>query len=263
MLSLTIINLFYIINPKNRKIPVTQYINTILSSQGALRALSNSLHETNHVDAVLFHNAVAVAEINVSDNALNEWILKAVYILSNDITNRINDIPIDGTNDFEEYLNINYIMIEDEAGLTTDATNNTSSSEEEDSNEEEDESEEEMEIPPENTSPVRVTRAPTYYSSDESRRLSDTSESQSSTEAGNATNIEAVEAVEAVEAAEATPIVPDQSNENSGGTPSDTEAALVADNSGDSGTEPINVSNESNTTSDEQATNSSTNSDIL
>lgn len=157
---------------------VSEHVVNVLHRQGALAAISAGLQAMNHPDADLFANVISVVYANTADIIINEWIIRAVLILSADINNRIDKISLTKNIDIPSYIDDNYESADDSDSESDDAEENTNEINSEEQSDsavntsqsndgtegEEDDSDAEEEQTSGSSSPVRVKRALTHYS---------------------------------------------------------------------------------------------------
>jgi hypothetical protein len=118
---------------------VTEHIVTVLHRQGALAAIASGLQMMEHSDADLFANVISVLCANSEDMIINEWIIRAVLIISADINNRINGIALSKIIDISNYIDDNYESSEDEdESVEEDDADDADDADEDDSTEDED-----------------------------------------------------------------------------------------------------------------------------
>ncbi len=230
---------------KTQEQHMIEHIIHILYYHGALTALSSALTAMNHPDAELFNDAYITLSFTREDNTLNHWMIHAILTLSSNINNRIDSINVNNANNISEYINEHYAA---EDSVTEDESDVESIKEDNDTVE--DESDTESSEMPESTSPVRMARALTHYSNESSSRKASSSEEASSNDVTPPNN---------------TPHQSDaESSVNSDGS-SESDNSATGDDLGPENpvtigdsvpSEPINVTNESNTDSVEQSGNS-------
>lgn len=203
----------YTLKPrKTAEQTVTEHIIYVLHRQGALMAISAGLSSMDHPDADLFINAISVIYANREDEVVNEWIIRAVMILSADINNRIDAIVLNKNVDILNYINDNYETKSD-SDDDSDVDDNTSDNNNSESSESSEQSEQESEnsatatsnteAPVENSgtesesdaeepqtsgssSPIRVRRALTHYSDSSSNENTGTASIPPSSDASSA-----------------------------------------------------------------------------
>ena len=235
---------------------ITEYVVHILNHQGALRAISLGLNGIEHPDAELFEDVLLALSATNEDQVINEWLIRAVLILSADINNRIDSIVLSKTNDILGYIDENYeIEGDDEEEEDDDAEY---ADETDDSEKDEDATENAEENMNENAADVSGESATNSVDNDSLNDSTSQQESEDESDvegevSGSSSPVRIKRALTHYSDASSTP-----SSENKGtpSTPPSNETAAVEATNGDSApSSPINSTSESNTTSVEQSGN--------
>ncbi len=214
---------------------ILQQIIEVLHRQGALNIISNCLVNMNHPDADLFANVNMAVNFTKEDFIVNEWIVRALFVLSANINNRIDSIKLTNNADISIHMDIHYETDTDADADESDGTSgNVSTDADTNTNEEttDESDEEDAAIASGTTSPTRMARALTHYSGSSEPTSNDMTASSLSDASASSKENDGIESdesginVEAPISGESTPI------------------------------ESINSTNESNTDSVEQSGNS-------
>ncbi len=246
---------------------ITEYVVHILNHQGALRAISLGLNGIEHPDAELFEDVLLALSATNEDQVINEWLIRAVLILSADINNRIDSIVLSKTNDILGYIDENYEIEEEdddeeaeddaEDHAEDDAEDDEADAEDDEAEDAGDEAEENVNESEEDISGESATNSVDNDSLNVSTSQQE-SEDESDVEgepSGSSSPVRIKRALTHFSDASSS------SNENKGtpATPPASDASSTDEpvtNGESSPSEPINSTSESNTASVEQSGNS-------